>query len=60
MKKITTLFDPIGFLAPYTVRAKCCSSAKRDMWTAGIDWDDELTEPLTIAALAWFDELLQL
>lgn len=30
------------------------------MWTAGIDWDDELTEPLTIAARAWFDELLQL
>ena len=32
----------------------------QDMWTAGIDWDDELTEPLSIAARAWFAELYQL
>ena len=57
LKKIATLFDPIGFLAPYTVRAKMLL---QDMWTAGIDWDDELTEPLTISARAWFAELLHL
>ena len=32
----------------------------QDMWTAGIDWDDEFTEPLSISALAWFAELYQL
>ena len=57
LKKIATLFDPIGFLAPYTIRAKMLL---QDMWTAGIDWDDELTEPLSISARAWFAELYQL
>ena len=57
LMKIASLFDPIGFLAPYTVRAKMLL---QDMWTAGIDWDDELTEPLTTSARAWFAKLLQL
>ena len=57
LKKITTLFDQKGFLASYIVRAKMLH---QDMWTAGIDWDDELTETLTISACAWFTELLQL
>ena len=30
------------------------------MWTAGLDWDEELTEPLTNAAQAWFSELPEL
>ena len=55
--KIANLFDPIGFLAPYTIRAKMLL---QDMWTASIDWDDELTELLSISARAWFDELYQL
>ena len=57
LKKIATLFDPIGILAPYTIRAKMLL---QDMWTTGIDWDDELTEPLSISARAWFAELYQL
>ena len=32
----------------------------QDMWTAGIDWDDELMEPLTTFARVWLAELLQL
>ena len=31
-----------------------------DMWTTGIDLDDELTEPLSISACAWFAELYKL
>ena len=54
LKKIATLFDPIGFLAPFTIRAKMLL---QDMWTAGLDWDDELTEPLINLARAWFGEL---
>ena len=30
------------------------------MWMAGLDWDEELTEPLTNAAQAWFSELSEL
>ena len=54
LKKIASLFDPIGVLAPFTVRAKMLL---QDMWSAGMEWDDELTEPLINLARAWFNEL---
>lgn len=54
LKKIATLFDLIGFLAPFTIRAKMLL---QDMWTFGLEWDDELTEPLMNCARAWFSEL---
>ena len=57
LKQIATLFDPIGFLAPFTIRAKMLL---QQMWMAGLDWDEELTEPLTNAAWAWFSELPEL
>ena len=57
LKKIATLFDPIGFLAPFIIRAKMLL---QDMWTAGLKWDDELTEPLASCARAWFGELEKL
>ena len=57
LKKIATLFDPIGFLVPFTIRAKLLL---QDMWTAGIDCDDELTETLISSSRAWFGELGEL
>ena len=57
LKQITTLFDPIGFLAPFTIIAKMLL---QQMWMAGLDWDEELTELLTNAARAWFSELREL
>ena len=54
LKKISTLFDPIGFLAPFTIRAKILMP---EIWTAGLEWDEELTEPLTKSARAWFGEV---
>ena len=40
LKKISSLFDPIGFIAPFTIRAKILL---QDMWTTGLEWDEELT-----------------
>ena len=57
LKKIAILFDPIGFLAPFTIRAKMLF---QDMWTAGMHWDDALTEPLISSSRAWFGELCDL
>ena len=57
LKKIATLFDPIGFIIPFTIRAKM---QLQDIWTAGMDWDDELTEPLISSSRAWFGELGEL
>ena len=57
LKKIAMLFDPIRFLATFTIRAKMLL---QDMWTAGLEWDDELTEPIASCAHAWFGELEKL
>lgn len=57
LKKIATLFDPIGLLAPFTVRAKLLL---QDMWTAGVDWDEELNDSLINSARTWFGELSEL
>ena len=57
LKKIATLFDPIGFLAPFTIRANILL---QDMWSAGLEWDDELNETLATSARAWFKELSDL
>lgn len=54
LRKIATLFDPIGLLAPFTTRAKI---QLQEMWTSGVEWDEELTEPLVSDARAWFMEL---
>lgn len=53
----TTLFDPTGFLAPFTIRAKMLI---KDMWTAGLKWDDKLIVPLINSSRGWFGELGEL
>ena len=57
MKKIATLFDPIGSLAPYTIRAKILL---QEMWTDGFEWDEEMSEPMINKAHIWFKELSDL
>ena len=37
--EIATLFDPIGFLVPFTIQAKMLL---QDMWIAGMDWATSL------------------
>ena len=53
LKKITTLYDPIGCLAPFTIRGKMFL---QDMRTVGLQWDDELNGMLATSARAWFKE----
>ena len=53
LRKIATLFDPIGLIAPYTIRAKLLL---QEMWTAGLEWDEELSDTLINTARAWFKE----
>ena len=57
LKKIATLFDPLGLMAPYKIRVKMLL---QEMWTAGLEWDGELPELLIHAARAWFGELSDL
>lgn len=54
LRKIATLFDPLGFLAPYAIRAKVLM---QDIWLSGIDWDDKITDDLLNKVETWFEEL---
>ena len=57
LKKIATLFDPLGFLSPFTVTAKILM---QEMWIIGVDWDDSLPSDIVKKVNVWFLELEQL
>ena len=57
LSAIASLFDPLQFLAPFTVRAKVLM---QEIWMAGVDWDDELPENLKAKWEEWVSELPQL
>ena len=54
LRKIATLFDPLGLLAPFIIQAKILL---QEMWTAGLEWDEEMNTPLINSAQSWFREL---
>ena len=57
LKKIATLFDPLGFLSPFTVTAKILM---QEMWIIGVDWDDPLPSDIVKKVNSWFLDLEQL
>ena len=57
LKKIATLFDPVGFLAPFTIRAKVMI---QKMWVAGIEWDDLCPRELNHKSREWCCNLEEL
>ena len=54
LKTIATLFDPVGFLAPFIIRAKILL---QEMWTAWMDRDDLFLGDLASEGCKWFKEL---
>ena len=54
LKGIATLFDPLGLLTPYTIRAKVLL---QEIWASGVDCDAPVGEDLSKKATQWFDEL---
>ena len=56
LRKIAMLFDPMGFLAPYVIRAKILL---QELWTSGLDWDDPLGQSQARQAKKWFEELTE-
>ncbi|XP_064462830.1 uncharacterized protein LOC135373668 [Ornithodoros turicata] len=51
------IFDPLGFLAPYTIRAKILFQR---IWERGLDWDNELPDDLLQEWKSWCEELPKL
>ncbi|GFW64708.1 integrase catalytic domain-containing protein [Trichonephila clavipes] len=48
------LFDPVGFIGPYTVRIKCLI---QEIWCLGLDWDDKLPKQLEVSWNKWCNEI---
>ena len=57
LKKIATLFDPLGFLSPSIIRAKMLM---QEVWVQGVDWDEELPLDTSTQVTTWFRELSSL
>jgi hypothetical protein len=43
LSQLTSLWDPLGFLAPFVVRAK---SIVQDIWKLNTGWDDKIPDEL--------------
>ena len=54
---IASLFDPLQFLSPFTVRARLLM---QEIWAAGVDWHDVLPAKLEAKWDAWLSELQEI
>ncbi|XP_015747380.1 PREDICTED: uncharacterized protein LOC107327142 [Acropora digitifera] len=54
LKKTATIFDPPGFLSPFTVRGKLLM---QESWTKTVTWDEVLPPQLERKWKTWFGEL---
>ena len=57
LKKMATLFDPLGFLSPYIIHIKIIL---QELWINGLDWDDVPSGEHAVKVETWFDELKEL
>lgn len=57
LRSSAKIFDPMGFLTPFTIRVKCLF---QEMWQRGISWDEELPDDLAQRWQQWCMEQLQL
>jgi hypothetical protein len=54
LKKIASLFDPLGFLAPFCIQGKILM---QQIWISGRDWDEEVNTKEAEEVREWFSEL---
>ncbi|XP_028413247.1 uncharacterized protein LOC114536094 [Dendronephthya gigantea] len=54
LKKIATVFDPLGFASPYVVVAKILL---QELWTRGYDWDEVILDEIGDKIMQWFQQL---
>lgn len=54
LKFLMSIFDPLGFITHFTVKAKILLQS---IWRSGISWDDKISEELNEKWLGWISEL---
>jgi hypothetical protein len=57
LSQVTSLWDPMGFLAPYVLRAKIMI---QDLWSLNVDWDTRVPEDILQKWRQWTQELQSL
>ncbi|XP_045784625.1 uncharacterized protein LOC123880521, partial [Maniola jurtina] len=57
LRIVMSLFDPLGFASPVTIRAK---QLLQEVWRRGTAWDDELDEDLAAQWQDWMSHLKNL
>jgi hypothetical protein len=54
LKKIATIFGPLGFISPFIVIAKILL---QELWSRGYGWDDEIKDEIALRLEQWFHQL---
>jgi len=57
LEQVMSLFDPLGFLCPYTLLAKIYL---RETWSRKLNWDDTLPDDLHSKWVQFFSSLFQI
>ena len=50
---VSSIFDPCGFIAPYTLRGKCLI---QELWRQNVDWDESLPQDLVPRWMSFVEE----
>ena len=54
LSKISTIFDPMGFVAPFIVQARILTQR---MWVKGYEWDEKIEGDIETACRNWLNEI---
>ena len=54
LRKVATIFDPLGFVCPCVIVAKILL---QELWMRGYNWDDEVQDEITNKIGDWFEQL---
>ncbi|GFY61944.1 integrase catalytic domain-containing protein [Trichonephila inaurata madagascariensis] len=57
LQVLSRIFDPIGFLGPFTLRIK---HLMQKVWLLGVEWDESLPEDIISLWTDWCEEVPQL
>ena len=57
LRKVATVFDLLGFVAPFVIKAKILL---QELWTRGYDWDDVIHDEIASRIGSWYGQLRSL